>query len=56
MLESFSMLADVVTNVGLLLVELIVVQMLETTIVVTDVMSMGAKMLCGSLLIRFIVL
>ena len=49
MLKSFSMLADV-ASVGLLLVELIVVLMLETTIVVTDVMSLGAKMLCGSLL------
>ena len=44
------MLADVTANVGLLLVELTVVRMLETTIVVTDVLSLGAKMLCGSLL------
>ena len=33
------MLADVVASVGLLLVELTVVMMLETAIVVTDVMS-----------------
>ena len=49
-LESFGVLADFISNVGLLLVELIVVLMLGTTIVVTDVMSLGTNMLCGSLL------
>ena len=55
-LEPFSMLADVVVNAGLLFVELFVVLMFGTTIVLTDVMSLGAKMLCGSLLIWFMVL
>ena len=35
---------------GLLLIELNVVLMLQATIVVNDVVSLGAKMLCGSLL------
>ena len=39
MLEPCNMLPDVVTNVGLLLVELIIVLMLGITVVVTDVMS-----------------
>ena len=43
-----NMLADVVANVCLLLVELNIVLILWTTIVVTDVMSLGAKMLCGT--------
>ena len=41
------MLANVVASVGLLLVEPIVVLILETTTVVTDFMSLGAKMLCS---------
>ena len=48
MLEPYNVLADVVANVGLLLVELIIVLMLGTTIVVTDVMSLGVKMLCAT--------
>ena len=55
MLEPCNMLADVIANVGLLLVELIIVLMLRITIVVTDVMSLGAKVLCGYLLIWFMV-
>ena len=43
MLEPFGMLADVVANAGLLLVELTVVLMLGTIMVVTDVKSLGAK-------------
>ena len=53
-LELCNMLADVVANVDLLLVELIAVLMLWTTIVVTNVTSLGAKILCGNLLIWFI--
>ena len=50
MLEPLWMLADVIANVGFLLVKMNVVLMLYTTIVVTDGMSLGARMLYGSLL------
>ena len=50
MLEPFTVLADAVANVVLLLVKLNVVLILQTTIVETDVMSLGAKMSCGPLL------
>ena len=56
MLEPYNMLADVVANVGLLLVKLIIVLMLGTTIVVSYVILLGAKMLCGYLLIWYLVL